>query len=139
MDAIRYLIHERLNRVTEAEPVTTLSEGHFDEDTLGAFVESRLREDESAPIVSHLVACGSCRGATARLIRLESFVFAGDEVTIPEESLSRLRQFLESLATQVVPSSDEDAVFAYQNPEDDQKLENDTKLSQNDSPTESTK
>lgn len=138
MNAIRQLIHERLNYPAEVE-ATIPSEAHLNEDALGAFVEGRLREDESAPIVSHLLACGSCRSASARLIRLESFLTTDDEVTIPEESPSRLRQFLDELAAQVVPSSDEDAVFAYQNPDDDQKSEDNTSPSQNDSSTGSTK
>ncbi len=139
MEAIRYLIHDRLNLVTKVEPVATSSEIHLAEDALGAFVESRLKEKESASIVSHLVACASCRSATARLISLESLVLADDEVTILEASPSRLRQFLDGLAAQIVPSSDEDAVFAYQNPDDDQKSEDDTKPRPDDSFTESKK
>ena len=135
MNAIRQLIHERLNCPAEVEAAIH-SEAHLDEDALGAFVEGRLRENESATIVSHLLACGPCRSASARLIRLESFLTSDDEVTIPEESPSRLRQFLDELAAQVVPSSNDDAVFAYQNP-DDQESEN--KPRHDDSSTESKK
>ena len=117
MAAIRYMIHHRLKSMPYVE--TILSEGHLDEDAIGAFVEGRLGESESAAIVSHLIACGSCRANSARLIHLESQVVAEDDSTIPEESPSRLRQFLEGLASQVIPSN-EDAVFAYQNPETDE-------------------
>ena len=136
MEAIRHLVHERLNCVTD-DAVMTSSALHLDEDALSAFVESRLSEDESAPIVSHLTACASCRGTTVRLIRLESFVLADDDVIVPEESPSRLRQFLENLAAQVIPSSDEDAVFAYQNPDDHQESEKNATPRQDDSSTES--
>lgn len=136
MEAIRHLVHERLNCVTDDAEMTS-SAWHLDEDALSAFVESRLSEDESAPIVSHLTACASCRGTTARLIQLESFVLADDDVIVPEESPSRLRQFLENLAAQVIPSSDEDAVFAYQNPDDHQESEKNATRRQDDSSTES--
>ena len=139
MEAISHLIHERLNCVTEAEAVMASSALHLDEDALSAFVECRLSEDESAPIISHLTECASCRGTTARLIRLESFVLADDDVTIPEQSPSRLRQFLENLAAQVVPSSDEDAVFAYQNPDDHQQSETNARPRRDDSSPESKK
>jgi len=138
MEAIGQLIHERLNCPPDAAAAIH-SAAHLDEDVLGAFVEGRLREDESATIVSHLLACGSCRSASARLIRLESFLSSGDEVTIPEETPSRLRQWLDSMASQVVPSSGEDAVFAYQNPDTDQEADDLSKSKQNDSATESEK
>ena len=138
MEAIGQLIHERLNCPPDVAAALQ-PEAHLDEDALGAFVEGRLREDESATIVSHLLACGSCRSASARLIRLESFPSRDDEVTIPEDSPSRVRQWLDSLASQVVPSSGEDAVFAYQNPDTDQEADDLSKPKQNDSATESKK
>ena len=137
MEAIGQLIHERLNCPPDVAAAIH-SEAHLDEDALGAFVEGRLREDESATVVSHLLACGSCRSASAHLIRLESFA-GSDEVTIPEETPSRLRQWLDSMASQVVPSSGEDAVFAYQNPDTDQEADDISKSKQNDSATESKK
>ncbi|HYR74400.1 MAG TPA: zf-HC2 domain-containing protein [Pyrinomonadaceae bacterium] len=135
MEAIGQLIHERLNCPPDVA-TAIYSAAHLDEDALGAFVEGRLSEDESATIVSHLLACESCRSASARLIRLESFPSSDDEVTIPEDSPSRLRQWLDSLASQVVPSSGEDAVFAYQNPDTDQEADDLSKPKQNDSATE---
>ena len=138
MEAIGQLIHERLNH----PPVVGAAihpESHLDEDALGAFVEGRLREDESSTIVSHLLACESCRGASARLIRLESSTIDDDDVIIPEHSPSRLRQWLDGLASQVVPSSGEDAVFAYQNPDTDQATDDPAKAKQDDSATESKK
>lgn len=133
MEAIRYMIQQRLRSCPQVETMPIASGAHLDEDAISAFVECRIGENESASIVSHLVACGSCRDATARLIRLESFSIADDEVTTPEESPSRLRQFLEGLASQVVPSSGEDAVFAYQNPDTDQSADDPAKRKQNES------
>lgn len=138
MEAIGQLIHERLNCPPDVAAAIQ-PEAHLDEDVLGAFVEGRLREDESATIVSHLLACGSCRSASARFIRLESLLSGDAEVTIPEESPSRLRQWLDGLASQVVPSSGEDAVFAYQNPDTDQEADDLSKPKQSDSATESEK
>ena len=43
---------------------------------------------------------------------------AEDESTMTEEAPSRLRQFIQRFASQVIPSSSEDAVFAYQNPDE---------------------
>lgn len=138
MEAIGQLIHERLNCPPDVAAAIH-SEAHLDEDALGAFVEGRLREDESATIVSHLLACGSCRSVSARLIQIESLAIEDDDVTIPEQSPSRLRQWLEGLAAQVVPSSGEDAVFAYQNPDTDQDADDLAKQKRNDSATDSEK
>jgi putative zinc finger protein len=138
MEAIGLLIHERLNCPPEVGAAIH-SAAHLDEDALGAFVEGRLREDESAQIVSHLLGCGSCRSASARLIRLESLLARDDEVTIPEQTPSRLRQWLDALASQVVPSSGEDTVFAYQNPDTDQEADDLSQPEQKDSATESEK
>ena len=123
-EAIRYLIHCRLKAAAEVETAMFDAQAHLDEDTIGAFVEGRLGESESGPIVSHLVACGSCRGATAQSVRLESQVSSETDSTTTEDSPNRLRQLLEDLASQVIPSSTEHTVFAYQNPtEADRKAE----------------
>ena len=136
MEAIRYLVDQRLKFCPPGGATTIASEGHLDEDAVSAFVEGRIEENESASIVSHLVACGSCRGATARLIRLESLAMDDDEVIVPEHSPSRLRQWLEDLTAQVVPSTGEDAVFAYQNPDTDQDVDDLAKQERSDSATE---
>lgn len=138
MEAIRYMIQQRLRSGPEAGTMPIASGAHPDEDAMGAFVEGRTGENESASMVSHLVACETCRDATARLIRLESLSIAADEVTTPEESPGRLRQFLEGLASQVVPSAGEDAVFAYQNPDTDPSGDR-AKQEQNEPPSESEK
>jgi hypothetical protein len=136
MEAIRYLVDQRLKFCPPGGATTIASEGHLDEDAVSAFVEGRIEENESSSIVSHLVACGTCRDATARLIRLESLAMDDDEVIVPGHSPSRLRQWLEDLTAQVVPSTGEDAVFAYQNPDMDQNADDLTKRERKDSATE---
>ncbi len=118
MEAIRAMVHGRLNSFASVKTEPISATLHLDEDAMSAFVEGQLGEDETRSIISHLASCGSCRDFTARLIRLES-TFTADEVsTVVEDAPSRLRQFLERLASQVIPSGGEDAVFAYQNPDE---------------------
>ena len=118
VEAVRTMVHCRLNSLagvkTESIPVAA----HLDEDATSAFVEGRLSENETRSIIIHLTSCGSCRDFTARLIRLESTFTAEDESTMTEEAPSRLRQFIQRFASQMIPSSREDAVFAYQNPDE---------------------
>lgn len=113
-EAIRYLIHQRLKArlATESRPL----ESHLDEDAISAFVEGRLAEAESSPVISHLVACSSCRQTTAQLIRLGSQFDPENDSTTSDESPGRLPALLDRLASRLGPSFDEDAVFAYHDP-----------------------
>jgi len=106
------MIHHRLKTYAE---VLTL-DAHPDEDTLCAFVEGRLEEPGSSQMVSLLIACGSCRHTTAQLSRLDSQISAENDSPLQDEGLGRVRLLLEGLASRVIPSSEEDVVFAYQNP-----------------------
>jgi hypothetical protein len=114
------MIHQHLLQRVETGALAGayLAGGHLDEDALSAFVEGRLSDAESAPIIQHLVACNTCRRFTAELIRLESEI-GQSEVSLPArvEEPGRIRNLLESLAARVLPSSDE--VFAYHAPADD--------------------
>jgi hypothetical protein len=112
---MRQMIDRRLKTRVPAE---SAFEVHLDEDSISAFVEGRLEEGESSPVISHLVACSFCRHTTAQLIRLESQFDSLDDAEV-EEGPGRVRLFLDSLAARVTPSFEEDAVFAYQNPEGD--------------------
>lgn len=112
-DAIRYLIHERLRARLATESRSL--ENHLDEDAICAFVEGRLEEAESTPVISHLIACASCRQTTAQLIRLGSQFDPENDSTASEESPGRV-PFLERLASHLAPTFEEDAVFAYQDP-----------------------
>jgi hypothetical protein len=111
-EAIRNLIHHRLTSYTEIEAL----DAHPDEDTVCAFVEGRLEEAGSSQMVSHLIACGSCRHTTAQLTRLDSQINAENDSPLQDEGPGRVRLMLEGLASRVIPSSEEDVVFAYQNP-----------------------
>src|SRR6266567_2817023 len=118
MEAVRTMVHCHLNALAGVTTEPISGAAHLDEDAMSAFIEGQLSESESRAIVSHLTSCGSCREFTARLIRLESTFIPDDESTMAEAAPSRLRQFLERFASQVIPSSGEDAVFAYQNPDE---------------------
>jgi hypothetical protein len=112
------MIHQHLQgRAMVAPPM--LMDAHLDEDALNAFVEGRLNERESAPIIKHLVACNYCRHATSQLVRLDSEIGIAQTPTPAQEEPGRIRRLLEDLAARVLPSSDEDAVFAYHAPAED--------------------
>lgn len=117
---MRRMIHGHLVRRAEtgATAASYFAGSHLDEDALSAFVEGHLTERESAPIISHLVACNSCRRFTAELVRLD-FEVGSTEVSAPPPSKEpgRIRRLLEDLASRVLPESDE--VFAYHAPADD--------------------
>ena len=118
-DSIRRMIDQRLRNRAADESAAAAALEHIDEDAICAFVEGRLEEAEAAPVVSHLIVCPSCRHATALLIRFESQVEAENDPT-PVESPGRVRLLLERMAAGLTPSLEEDAVFAYQNPETEQ-------------------
>ena len=132
-----YLIQERLRARTLAESPDVSLSPHPDEDIICAFVEARLDTDESIPVISHLVACGVCRRATAQLVRLESQLDENDDFAL-EESPGRLGLFLDGLASRITPS-DENAVFAYQNPSTDAGQDATTESSDPGSPREEDK
>lgn len=118
--AIRYLIEQRLKARLSAE--SPASE-HLDEDAISAFVEGRLEEAESSPVISHLIACTSCRQTTAQLVRLESQFDTEAESAALEENPGGVPSLLERLTSRLAPSFEEDAVFAYQDPSADQSTE----------------
>lgn len=132
--ALSYMIQERLRGRTRAESPEGTMSAHPDEDIISAFVDSRLDADESTPVVSHLIACGVCRRATAQLVRLESQFDKNDDFAV-EESPGRLRLFLDGLASRITPS-DENAVFAYQNPSTDADQDATTETSDAESQSE---
>lgn len=119
-DTIRQMIDQRLK--TRAHESAATATEHIDEDAISAFVEGRLEDAEAAPVISHLIGCASCRHATALLIRFESQFESGNDPT-PVESPGRVRRLLERITAGFTPSPEEDAVFAYQNPESDETPE----------------
>jgi hypothetical protein len=119
-DRLRRLVHQHLQRRTTALAPASPMGAHLDEDALSAFIEGRLSKLESAPLVRHLVGCGSCRQITAQLIRLDTELSGVETETFsPSEEPGRIRRLLADLASRVLPSSEGDVVFAYHAPADD--------------------
>lgn len=120
-EGIRRMVHQHLRRRALVAP-PMLAQSHLDEDALSAFVEGRLSEPESAPVVKHLVACSFCRNITAQLVRLDSEVGESMQTAAPaQEEPGRIRRLLDDLASRVFASSDDEAVFAYHAPAEDFK------------------
>lgn len=133
---IGFMIQERLKSRIGSESAESALSVHPDEDTITAFVEGRMETEESTPVVSHLISCGSCRRATAELVRLESQLDEVDDTGASDETPGRLREFLDGLAARIIPS-EEDVVFAYQNPETDAPPDAETESESTDSESES--
>jgi len=116
---IRELIAQRLKSVAAAELSEKSVQPHLDEDMIAAFVEGRLHDDECQPVLAHLAACGACRRASAQIVQLENQVDAEPAPGTVEEP-SRLESMLSKLGS-LVSSAGEEVVFAYQNPEEEDK------------------
>lgn len=129
-EGIRLMIHQHLQRSAMVAP-PVVADVHLDEDALSSFVEGRLTETESAPVIQHLVGCGFCRRATAQLIRLESEI-GSTEIATPAaepDEPGRIRSLLDDLASRVLPQSEGDSVFAYHAPAEDFKPKTETAAS----------
>lgn len=115
------MVHAHLRRsALTAPPIAP--DTHLDDDSLSAFTEGRLSENESVPVLKHLVACTFCRHITAQLVRLDADVGeAQDSLPVAQEDPGRIRRFLDDLGSRVLVPSEDEAVFAYQAPEDDIK------------------
>lgn len=127
------MIHQHLRRRALVAPPLAAA-AHLDEDALSAFVEGRLSETESSPVVKHLVACSFCRNITAQLVRLDSEI--GESVQAApatQEEPGRIRRLLDDLAARVFPASDDEAVFAYHAPAEDFKQKDETGENQEES------
>ncbi|HEY0384679.1 MAG TPA: zf-HC2 domain-containing protein [Pyrinomonadaceae bacterium] len=118
---MRRLIHQHLLERSgmQAQAAAYLAGAHLDEDALSAFVEGRLSELESTPIISHLVSCHTCRRFTSELVRLSDEVGEADTSAPPSAPApGRIRNLLQDLAARVLPAAAEE-VFAYHAPADD--------------------
>jgi len=108
------------------EPPAT---AHLDQDTLAAFTEGTLNERESASAVSHLVECSYCRHITVELTRLE-LAFADDPVEARAsgsvERPSKVSEVWSGLFEKIFGSS-ENAVFAHEEKDEDEKEKDDDK------------
>ncbi len=105
----------------------TVEGQHLDEDSLTAFVEGNLANRETQPIVNHLVNCTFCRHKTAELVKLE-MAFADEEakVAVDENQPSKVSEVLSNLLSRIF-GSNEGAVFAHQEKEESEELENSEK------------
>jgi len=118
-ETIRGMIAQRLKAVAAAELTNVPAQSHLDEDVITAFVEGRLVGDECQPVLAHLAACGACRRTSAQMVQMENQIDAEVTGDIPEEP-SRLESLISRLGS-ILPSTGEDVVFAYQNPEEPPK------------------
>jgi hypothetical protein len=118
IETIRDLIDHRLKSVAAVELRDAPAESHVDEDTIAAYIEGRLADDECRPVLAHLAACGICRRASAQIVQLENQIDdeAADAVSAEAEP-GRLEALLSRLSSAV--SIEEDVVFAYQNPSEE--------------------
>ena len=112
INAIRSLVGAQLRRRASSKS-SVATERHLDDDMLNAFVEGRLSEKESKPVVGHLISCNFCRSNVAQLARLEAEV-GETEMTRPivVGEQGRVRRFLESFTVRLF-GADEESVFAY--------------------------
>ena len=110
---IRDLIDHRLKSVAAVELRDAPTGSHIDEDTIAAYIEGQLAENECKPVLAHLAACGLCRRASAQIVRLENQIVAEPVTATTADEPSRLEALLSRLGSAV--SVDEDVVFAYQN------------------------
>ena len=118
-ETLRDMIGQRLKAVAEAELSHVAVQPHLDEDTIAAFVEGRLVDNECQPVLAHLAACGACRRASAQMVQLENQIDADAASEASDEEPGRLEAMLSRLRS-AVPSINEEVVFAYQNPEEGQ-------------------
>lgn len=134
-EGIRRMVHLHLRRRAKTAP-SIAPDQHLDDDLLSSFTEGRLNENESAPVVKHLIACSFCRHITAQLIRLDSEV-GESKVTIPvtPEDPGRIRRMLEDLGSRVFAPSDDEAVFAYHAPAEDFEKERSKNVDEDDEGT----
>jgi hypothetical protein len=62
-------------------------EEHLDEDTLATLLEGNLNQRQIKPLMKHLAECGFCRHLTAELIRFDSTLIEGEEISYQSEPI----------------------------------------------------
>ena len=119
--AIRRAIDVRLKARMRDEAIARAAAAHPDEDVINAYVEGWLEESKADSLTSHLTSCPSCLHLTAQLIRFDPEM---DEATSPAaDDQGPLQRFFDRLASGVMPSIDEHAVFAYEEKDEPAKSE----------------
>jgi hypothetical protein len=97
--------------------------GHFDEDSLNLFVEGRLSERESTPMITHLTDCSFCRHRTAELVRLAFYFDEQDEPSTVAAKTSEpvsVSSVLSGILSRIFGTADS-AVFAHEEKDDESK------------------
>jgi hypothetical protein len=120
LERLQFMMQQHLqSRAVLAPPM--IAGRHLDEDMLSVFVEGRLSEKENSPLVSHLVACASCRHTTVQLIRLADTLepeMPPLAQPAPAVESGLFRRFFEGLRARVMSvGSETEAVFAYHDTE----------------------
>ena len=121
-DCIREIVAQRLKSVAASELSNVPAGPHVDEDVIAAFVEGHLTDTECKPVLSHLAACGLCRRASAQFVQLENQIDDESSPVPGDEEPGRLEGFLSRLRS-AVPSLNEEAVFAYEDPQKEDSSE----------------
>ncbi len=103
-----------------------LRERHLDEDLLTAFTEGNLSEREGQPVVRHLVNCSYCRHVTTELIKLDLAFAEEIQVAAVENQPSKISEVLSGLLSRIFGTND-GAVFAHQEKEDEEKEDTEDK------------
>ena len=86
---------------------------HLDEDTLTAFIEGNLLDQEIKPTISHLSSCSYCRHISAELVKLD-MAFAEDTDPLVERlgEPTRVSDVLNGVLSKIFGPAD-GAVFAH--------------------------
>ena len=98
---------------------------HLDEDSLTAFIEGNISEQEMPFILKHLVDCSFCLHVTGELAKL-SAAFSEDDFAVvePTKEPTKVADVLSGLLSRIFGTTD-GAVFAHQEQEkeEDEKQE----------------
>ncbi len=99
---------------------------HLDQDTLSAFAECNITEREAAPVVSHLADCNYCRHITSELVRLDLAFAENDNsaLLVSDRAPAKVSEVLSGILSRIFGSADS-AVFAHQEPDNDEKASED--------------
>lgn len=102
-----------LDRYLKFRSSTVSSDAHLDEDSLNAFVEGRLSQRESSPVIKHLIDCSFCLNVTAELAKLE-LAFADEFQTVSTTAYepTKVSDVLKGLLSRIFGTQD-GAVFAH--------------------------
>ncbi len=106
-------------------------ENHLDEDSLTAFIEGKVGQRESPPMIRHLIDCSYCLHVTGELAKLNA-VFANEGIAVPLAATrpSKVGDVLAGLISRIFGTSD-NAVFAHQESDEDDENKKD-KIDDND-------